>query len=133
MNDDTNIYFAMSAETTGFEHSGFVITDEEQEPFVAGGFNMSTRDYARLGQMMLQKGEWNGTRIVSEAWIDRMTRKTAPLPDPETAKIPDGQLRYGLQWWLPPAARAGEFFGILGRQRLERDLLLFISYEFVLI
>ncbi|WP_460275200.1 serine hydrolase domain-containing protein [Celeribacter sp. ULVN23_4] len=96
----------------GVEHSGFVITDEEQEPFVAGGFNMSTRDYARLAQMMLQKGEWNGTRIVSEAWIDRMTRQTAPLPDPETAKIPDGQLRYGLQWWLPPEAREGEFFGI---------------------
>nr|WP_321507123.1 serine hydrolase [uncultured Celeribacter sp.] len=96
----------------GFEHAGFVITDENREPFVAGGFNMSTRDYARIAQMMLQKGHWNGQQIVSESWVERMTTQTAPRPDPETAKIPDGQLRYGLQWWLPPNATEGEFFGI---------------------
>lgn len=96
----------------GFEHPGYVISDEEKEPFVAGGLNLSTRDYARIAQMMLQKGRWDGQQIVSEAWVARMTQDSAPAPDPDTAKTPDGALRYGLQWWLPPEAEEGEFFGI---------------------
>lgn len=61
---------------------------------------------------MLQKGDWYGGRILSEAWVDQLTAQSATEPDPETALIPDGQLRYGMQWWLPPAATDGEFFGI---------------------
>lgn len=94
------------------EHPGFFLADETGEPFILGGLNLSTRDYARIGQMMLQRGAWNGTRIVSEAWVDRMTTQSAPPPDPETAQTPRSALGYGFQWWLPPSAMEGEFFGI---------------------
>lgn len=94
------------------EHDGFITTDDRAEPFVLGGLNMSTRDYARVAQMMLQKGEWDGRRIISPDWVDRMTAQTAPEASPETIGIPDGQLGYGMQWWLPPSALEGEFFGI---------------------
>eukprot|EP01045_Picozoa_sp_COSAG04_P004539 COSAG04_NODE_198_length_20599_cov_6.484137_14_plen_115_part_00 len=34
------------------------------------GFGARLRDWARVGQLIAQRGEMNGHRIVSEAWID---------------------------------------------------------------
>ncbi|KMW57866.1 6-aminohexanoate-dimer hydrolase [Candidatus Rhodobacter oscarellae] len=96
----------------GFEHPGFMLCDDHDEPFVLGGLNLSARDYARIGQMMLQEGAWNGNQVVSAGWVARSTAQSAPPPDPETAATPNGALGYGMQWWLPPSAVAGEFFAI---------------------
>lgn len=53
-------------------------------------FYASTRDWARLGQMMLQGGVLNGERVVSEDWVAQSTR-------PNNS---DNQKAYGYQWWL---------------------------------
>jgi hypothetical protein len=53
------------------------------------------RDFARLGMLMLQRGRWEGSQIVSSAWIDSSTSPSQKLNP-----------RYGLLWWLDPAARA---------------------------
>ncbi len=53
-------------------------------------FYASARDWARLGQMMLQGGVLNGKRIVSEAWVEQSTR-------PNSSR---NQKDYGYQWWL---------------------------------
>ena len=37
-----------------------------------GGVFISARDQARIGLMLLRRGMWDGRRILSEAWIDRM-------------------------------------------------------------
>merc|ERR1712224_1121177 len=37
------------------------------------GFGARLRDWARVGQLIAQRGEMNGHRIVSEAWIDEIT------------------------------------------------------------
>jgi CubicO group peptidase (beta-lactamase class C family) len=50
----------------------------------------SARDWARLGQMMLQGGVLNGQRIVSEDWVQQSTR-------PNNS---GNQKAYGYQWWL---------------------------------
>jgi CubicO group peptidase (beta-lactamase class C family) len=50
----------------------------------------SARDWARLGQMMLNKGVLNGARIVSEDWVQRAVK-------PNTS---GNQRAYGYQWWL---------------------------------
>lgn len=104
-------------EPMGFEHSGFFLSDDFQEPFVLGGLNISSRDYARIGLMMLNKGQWNGQQVVSEDWAVRSTKQSAPPPDPKRAAEPDGALGYGYQWWLPPEAMDGEFsaVGIYGQ------------------
>jgi CubicO group peptidase (beta-lactamase class C family) len=50
----------------------------------------SARDWARLGQMMLNRGVLNGHRIVSEDWVQRSVQ-----PNDST-----NYRAYGYQWWL---------------------------------
>jgi len=57
----------------------------------------NARDLARLGQLYLQNGMWNGERLLSEEWID-FVRTPAP------ATVGRGG-QYGGQWWLVPEDR----------------------------
>jgi CubicO group peptidase (beta-lactamase class C family) len=93
----------------GLEAAPYYITDGQGTAFVLGGLNLRTRDYARFGQMVLQDGIWNGTRIVPADWIALSTAASAP-----TAPGAEG---YGYQWWIPADARPGEVFarGIYGQ------------------
>ncbi|WP_237060342.1 serine hydrolase domain-containing protein [Microbulbifer sediminum] len=50
----------------------------------------SARDWARLGQLMLDRGELNGQRLLSEDWVER-----AAMPNSS-----DNEPRYGYQFWL---------------------------------
>ncbi|MBT0956441.1 serine hydrolase [Alphaproteobacteria bacterium KMM 3653] len=96
----------------GLESDSTILTDSLGEPFVLGGLNMTTRDYARIALMVLNRGRWNGKQIVSEGWIDRTTCQSAPPPSPQMAARTDGALGYGMQWWLPPEPEEGEVFGV---------------------
>ncbi len=51
---------------------------------------LSIRDMAKLGQLFLDKGLWNGTRVVSEAWVDEATQRY----------VDNGNWGYGYQWWM---------------------------------
>lgn len=96
----------------GMEAAPYFVSDKMQEPFILGGLNLITRDYARIGLMMAQGGQIGGTRVVSSGWVAKSTAQSAPPPDPVRAGMPDGVLGYGYQWWLPPAAKVGEYFAI---------------------
>lgn len=50
----------------------------------------SARDWARIGQLMLNGGTINGQRIMNENWVSRAT----------TANTSENQRAYGYQWWL---------------------------------
>ena len=93
----------------GLEHTPYYLTDGVGTAFVLGGLNLSTRDYARFGQMIAQGGRWNGTQIVPEAWIKASTKPSAPTAE--------GAIGYGYQWWIPVGASEGEFMarGIYGQ------------------
>lgn len=49
----------------------------------------STRDWGRLGQLYLNKGNWNGEQLFAPAWVDYITDPTA---------LSDGT--YGAHFWL---------------------------------
>jgi len=66
------------------------LTDFRGRPLAFSGLRMRPQDLARIGQLMLQHGRWNGTQIVPAAWIDAALR-----PRVDTG---DG-LQYGYQWW----------------------------------
>jgi CubicO group peptidase (beta-lactamase class C family) len=93
----------------GLESSAYYLTDGYGEPFVLGGLNMSTRDYARFGQLMLQRGRWGAEQVVPAAWVDESTRASAPTAGTGTD--------YGYQWWVPRDAVPGEFLarGVYGQ------------------
>lgn len=57
-----------------------------------GHLRLSPDSLLRIGQLVLRRGEWNGTQVVSTAWVDAMTTEHTPIPD-------HGQ-RYGYLWWL---------------------------------
>jgi CubicO group peptidase (beta-lactamase class C family) len=64
--------------------------------FGGWGLNVKTEDIARLGQLYLQKGVWNGQRLLPDAWVKAATSKqvsNAPNPNP------DWEQGYGYQFW----------------------------------
>jgi CubicO group peptidase (beta-lactamase class C family) len=57
------------------------------------------RDMAKIGQIYLDGGMWQGARIVSEDWVSQSTRKAIGMVASESA-IPYLNPAYGYQWWL---------------------------------
>lgn len=93
----------------GLEVAPYYLTDGVGVAFVLGGLNMITRDYARMGQMFLQRGQLNGQQIVPANWVDASTEATAPTGQ--------NAIGYGFQWWVPKGADEGEFMarGVYGQ------------------
>jgi CubicO group peptidase (beta-lactamase class C family) len=87
----------------GQEQDAVYVTDGVGVAFVLGGLNITTRDYARFGQMILQNGEWQGKQIVPAEWIRESTAPSAPTEP--------GRIGYGYQWWIPVNAPEGVFLG----------------------
>jgi len=65
---------------------------------------ISARDLAKIGQLMLNKGKWNGKQIISEKWIEKITSTVTPV---QTLNERNGlnessplQFSYGYMWWL---------------------------------
>jgi CubicO group peptidase (beta-lactamase class C family) len=77
----------------GYRNSTVEI-DGERMPSVSGGGHwgggvfINARDQARIGLLLLNRGMWNGRRILSEEWIERML-EPCPL-----------FRNYGYLWWL---------------------------------
>jgi len=59
-------------------------------------FNTNVRDFARIGQLILNKGKWNGKQVISEKFINEATTPAAWLKDGDTERNVDF---YGYQWW----------------------------------
>jgi CubicO group peptidase (beta-lactamase class C family) len=61
-------------------------TDRTGEPRAASGLRLRPRDLAKIGQLVLQRGQWGERQIVPVA--------TGPHAQAEPF------LHYGYQWWL---------------------------------
>ncbi|MBP3474413.1 MAG: serine hydrolase [Alistipes sp.] len=71
------------------------------------GLYLKTEDLAKMGQLILRRGEWNGKQIVPAEWIDEMTkahidsRPAGMRPEQITFKAEDSDWLqgYGYQMW----------------------------------
>ncbi|MGI3779545.1 MAG: serine hydrolase domain-containing protein [Janthinobacterium lividum] len=61
------------------------------------GLHATTDAIARLGLLYLQRGVWDGTRLLSEAWVAEATSKQVDNPDEPN---PDWRQGYGFQFWM---------------------------------
>lgn len=61
-------------------------------------FNAVARDYARFGQLVLNKGKWNDKQIVSEKYINEATTPASYLKDRYEDDHPVDF--YGYQYWM---------------------------------
>lgn len=87
-----------------------------------GGLFISSLDHARVGLLVQRNGNWNGSQLLSEQWINTLRSPTTVNP------------LYGALWWLNtnqelyPAAPASSLFAIGGGTNLvwvdnEHDLV----------
>ena len=74
-------------------------------------FNSNARDFARIGQLMLDSGKWKGQEIISPDYFQQSV--TACMVKDDIGK---DCVYYGYQWWLVPY-KPGVFYarGILGQ------------------
>jgi hypothetical protein len=63
--------------------------DERGHAWTYADMETTPRDFARIGLLMLNKGVWQGKRIVSESWVKQLTTPSQILNP-----------HYGLLWWL---------------------------------
>jgi CubicO group peptidase (beta-lactamase class C family) len=93
----------------GMENNAYWLSDNAGMEMAAGGLMMTARDYAKLGQLYLQRGSWQGKQIVPGNWVDDSLKADGPHLQAEAH--PDYPVGYGYQWWLPVSSE-GEFSGI---------------------
>jgi CubicO group peptidase (beta-lactamase class C family) len=100
------------ARATLFEPLGITAVEWNRirgETDAGGGLRLRPRDMAKIGQLVLAGGRWNGRQIVSAGWIDAST----------TRKIEATEgLSYGYLWWLGRSLLNGRevhWAGALGR------------------
>lgn len=68
----------------------------------AWGIHATLREYAKFGYLYLQKGKWEGVRIVPEKWINESLKPVFP------PKIDF----YGYQWWLGRSFENFTYYGL---------------------
>ena len=62
----------------GAERSAYFTVDRFGAPRAAGGVCCTTRDLARLGQLLIQGGSRDGREIIPKTWIDDITLNGDP-------------------------------------------------------
>ena len=70
--------------------------------FASGGFFLTPRDMAKIGQLCLNGGVWNGRTIVSKQWLEESTRSWIY---PTEFGMGNG---YGYQWWMNEFTAGGK-------------------------
>ncbi len=87
-----------------------------------GGIFASTRDLAKVGQLYLQEGEWNGKQIVSKSWVDQSFtahRETTMPTFNESLRFKYDTYGWGYNnyWWIPDDTNGDEIFawGTIGQ------------------
>jgi CubicO group peptidase (beta-lactamase class C family) len=54
------------------------------EGYLGGGVYMRPRDLAKIGQLYLDDGVWNGRRILDRAWVERSTAAQVEINEATT-------------------------------------------------
>ena len=69
----------------------------------AFGLTMTARDFARLGELYRNGGEWQGRQIISRSYVEDSVRPHGAITERGAPWLGDHHidLGYGYQWWLP--------------------------------
>lgn len=89
----------------GAESEAYWIVDKAGMEFVIGGLNATARDYAKVGQLFLDSGRWQGNQIVPEDWVRASVTPDAPHLMPGKRASAELEEGYGFQWWIPYGAK----------------------------
>jgi CubicO group peptidase (beta-lactamase class C family) len=70
---------------------GYPVREPSRSKHAAYEFHLSARDLARIGQLVLQNGVWNGRSLVTREWLAESLRIRT--------RFPQGG-GYGYLWWI---------------------------------
>jgi CubicO group peptidase (beta-lactamase class C family) len=84
-----DLFARLVAEPMNIPYDAWPISPSRQ-PYGGGSINMTSRNFMKFGQLMLNGGKWNGRRILSEEFVKR---SASPLYDLSSIK-------YGYLWWV---------------------------------
>ena len=86
--------------------------DESPQGINCGGWGLylKTEDLAKMGQLLLQKGQWNGRQVIPAEWVAEMSKKQVESINPGTrleqadergmnTSTSDWMQGYGYQMW----------------------------------
>ena len=94
------------------------------------GLHATTDAIAKLGQFYLQRGVWEGRRLLSEEWVDQATR--VQIDNARDGVAPDWEHGYGFQFWISRHGYRGD--GAFGQYCVvlpEQDAVVAITSEVV--
>ncbi len=97
----------------GAEHEALWSLDHEdglEKAFCC--FNATARDFARLGQLVLQKGMWKDHSLLNTAYLEEMVK-----PHQVLDRKGEPTNYYGFQWWIEQSHQGPVYYmrGILGQ------------------
>jgi len=74
--------------------------DASQSIHLAYHMNLSTRDMARIGYLMLRQGNWAGRQLVPRDWVREITTAVTPVSEMNPPGHRKGPFGYGYLWWI---------------------------------
>jgi len=77
--------------------------------YASGDLSLRPRDMAKLGQLYLQRGVWQGEQILSDEWVDASASPAFALE-----RGFDGHTGYGYGWWQKSSAYGDDAYAASG-------------------
>ena len=89
-NRENHISFITSRKSQGRRW----LCDAKENAAAGFGLCLSAMDMAKIGQLCVNNGKYNGKSIVSESWITQM------LMSHSSTEINSQKMKYGYLWWI---------------------------------
>lgn len=95
----------------GASYDAYWLLDDDEVEMAFGGLNATARDYARLGELYRQNGNWQGKQIVPARWVADSVRADKRHLTAAGNASSGYRMGYGYQWWLMDGTR-GDYSAI---------------------
>jgi CubicO group peptidase (beta-lactamase class C family) len=103
--------------------------NQDGDSWASEALFMRPRDLAKIGQLVLNKGKWNGIQLVSPKWIEQCTSAQS---NPNGGQPDNSRFSFGFYWRIQPNNAAFEANGAGGQQILvipEKNLVVVFTCE----
>lgn len=84
----------------GMEQDGYYSVDELGTPSAAGGFNAGLRDLGRFGELIRQRGNWQGKQIIPQSAIEDIQQGGSKEAFAKSGYDKLENWSYRNQWWI---------------------------------
>jgi CubicO group peptidase (beta-lactamase class C family) len=111
MNEPVDVFAQRELfEPIGVRGASWVRSAHDQLPHCGGGLNLRALDLARIGYLVLRRGQWQGRQLVDAGWIEESTAAISTGP---TLFFHTFNSSYGYYWWGFPVRRGGSDHGVI--------------------